>query len=157
MLKNSITIGIPDRFEILSFLFSLLVCCFLAQLCLFATLWTIAYQVLLSMRFSRQENWSGLSFPSPRGSSWPGDSTRVSCIPSRFLTIWATSPLKIMDKTNPSCGLGTYWNIHISYSDLHLWGILTSLWPFGCGPSSSPQLLPLMGRHRQRALGGRCR
>ena len=31
---------------------------------LFATLWTIACQVPLSMKFSRQEYWSGLPFPS---------------------------------------------------------------------------------------------
>ena len=33
------------------------------QLC--ATLWTVAHQAPLSMEFSRQEYWSGLSFPSP--------------------------------------------------------------------------------------------
>ena len=32
---------------------------------LFATPWTIAYQVSPSMGFSRQEYWSGLPFPSP--------------------------------------------------------------------------------------------
>ena len=32
---------------------------------LFATLWAIALQAPLSIRFSRQENWNGLSFPSP--------------------------------------------------------------------------------------------
>ena len=32
---------------------------------LFVTLWIVARQVLLSMRFSRQEYWSGLPFPSP--------------------------------------------------------------------------------------------
>ena len=32
---------------------------------LFATPWTAAYQVSLSMEFSRQEYWSGLPFPSP--------------------------------------------------------------------------------------------
>ena len=31
---------------------------------LFATLWTIAPQAPVSMRFSRQEYWSGLPFPS---------------------------------------------------------------------------------------------
>ena len=29
------------------------------------TPWTIAYKAPLSMEFSRQEYWSGLSFPSP--------------------------------------------------------------------------------------------
>ena len=32
---------------------------------LFATPWTVARQVLQSMRFSRQEYWSGLPFPAP--------------------------------------------------------------------------------------------
>ena len=37
-----------------------------AQSCLtFATPWTVAYQAPPSMGFSRQEYWSGLSFPSP--------------------------------------------------------------------------------------------
>ena len=33
----------------------------------FVTPWTVAYQTPLSMGFSRQEYWSGLPFPSPRG------------------------------------------------------------------------------------------
>ena len=32
---------------------------------LFATPWTAAYQASPSMRFSRQEHWSGLPLPSP--------------------------------------------------------------------------------------------
>ena len=35
-------------------------CCVL----IFATLWTVAFQVPLSMGFSRQEHWSGVPFPS---------------------------------------------------------------------------------------------
>ena len=31
----------------------------------FVTPWTVAHKALLSMGFSRQEYWSGLSFPSP--------------------------------------------------------------------------------------------
>ena len=34
---------------------------------LFVTPWTVAYQAPPSMGFSRQEYWSGLSFPSPGG------------------------------------------------------------------------------------------
>ena len=37
----------------------------LSRIQLFATPGTIAYQASLSMGFSRQEYWSGLSFPSP--------------------------------------------------------------------------------------------
>ena len=38
----------------------------------FATLWTIACQVPLSMRFSRQEYWSGLPCPPPGDLPNPG-------------------------------------------------------------------------------------
>ena len=42
---------------------------------LFATAWTVARQIFLSMGFSRQEYWSELPFPSPEdlldpGSNW---------------------------------------------------------------------------------------
>ena len=36
------------------------------------TPWTVANQASLSMKFSRQEYWSGLPFPSPEGLSNPG-------------------------------------------------------------------------------------
>ena len=39
---------------------------------LFATPWTIARQAALSMRFSRQEYWSGSPLPSPRDLPDPG-------------------------------------------------------------------------------------
>ena len=39
---------------------------------LFATPWTVAYQLPPSMGFSRQECWSGLPFPSPGDLSDPG-------------------------------------------------------------------------------------
>ena len=51
---------------------------------LFATLWTIAHQVPPSMGFSRQEYWSGLSFPSPGNLPDPG-------IKPRSLTLQADS------------------------------------------------------------------
>ena len=37
----------------------------LSRVRLFVTPWTVAYQVPPSMGFSRQEYWSGLTFPSP--------------------------------------------------------------------------------------------
>ena len=37
----------------------------------FATTWTVALQAPLSMRFPRQEHWSGLPFPLPGESSQP--------------------------------------------------------------------------------------
>ena len=44
----------------------------LSRVQLFATPWTVAYQAPLSMRFSRQESWSGLPFPSPGDLPNPG-------------------------------------------------------------------------------------
>ena len=38
--------------------------CVLSCVQLFVTPWTVAYQVPLSIEFSRQEYWSGLLFPS---------------------------------------------------------------------------------------------
>ena len=49
------------------------VCAKLLQLCLtLVTPWTVASQSSLSVRFSRQENWSGLPSPSPEDLSDPG-------------------------------------------------------------------------------------
>ena len=36
------------------------------------TLWTVAHQAPLSMKFSRQESWSGLPFPPPGDLPNPG-------------------------------------------------------------------------------------
>ena len=46
--------------------------CLLSRFQLFATPWTVAHQVLLSMEFSRQEYWSGLPLPSPGNLPNPG-------------------------------------------------------------------------------------
>ena len=51
------------------------------------------HQGALSMGFSRQEHWSGLPFPSPRGSSQPSDQTHISwisCIGRQILYCCAT-------------------------------------------------------------------
>ena len=52
---------------------------------LFATPWTVAHQAPQSMEFSRQEYWSGLSFPSPGDLSDPG-------IKPRSPSLWASEP-----------------------------------------------------------------
>ena len=49
---------------------------------LFATLWTVACQALLSMGFSRQEYWSGLPFPSPGDLLDPGIKPRSPVSPA---------------------------------------------------------------------------
>ena len=67
----------------------------LSHVWLFAVPLTVAYQAPLSMAFSRQEYWSGLPFPSPGGSSWPGDQTQFSWIAGRHFTLWATRDTRI--------------------------------------------------------------
>ena len=48
-------------------------CCLVIQSCwFFVTPWTVAHQAPLSMGFSRQEYWSGVTFPSPEDLSDPG-------------------------------------------------------------------------------------
>ena len=47
-------------------------CWSLSRVWLFATPWTVAHQAPLSMKFSRQEYWSGLPFPSPGDPPNPG-------------------------------------------------------------------------------------
>ena len=47
---------------------------------LFAIPWTVAYQAPPSMRFSRQEYWSALPFPSPGDLPDPGIEPRSSSL-----------------------------------------------------------------------------
>ena len=61
----------------------------LSHVQLFATPWTVACQASSSMGFSRQEYWSGLSFPSPGDLPDPGIEPR-SCTLQADSTIWAT-------------------------------------------------------------------
>ena len=44
----------------------------LSRVRLFVTPWTVAHQIPPSMKFSRQEYWSGLPFPSPGDLPNPG-------------------------------------------------------------------------------------
>ena len=60
---------------------------------LFATLWAVAHQAPLSMGFSRQEYWSGLSCPPPEDLLHPGmESMSLTslALAGRFFTSSAT-------------------------------------------------------------------
>ena len=46
---------------------------------LFATPWTVAYQALQSMGFSRQEYWSGVALPSPGKPLEAGKGKEMDC------------------------------------------------------------------------------
>ena len=58
----------------------------LSRVRLFATPWTVAYQASLSMGFSRQENWSGLLFPSSGDLPNPGIEPRSPTLEADALT-----------------------------------------------------------------------
>ena len=62
----------------------------LSRVRLFVTPWTIAYQAPPSMRFSRQECWSGLPFPSPGDLPNPGIEPRSPALQADTFTVWAT-------------------------------------------------------------------
>ena len=48
--------------------------------------WILAYQASLFMGLTRQEYWSGLTFPSPGDSPKPRDQIPVFCTAGRFFT-----------------------------------------------------------------------
>ena len=65
----------------------LICCCLVAESCLtLATPWTVALQAPLSMRFSRQEYWSGLPFPSPGDLPDPGIESLSLALVGGFFT-----------------------------------------------------------------------
>ena len=72
--KHAGSLKIKGREYKLDFFFSAYVCTCqsLSRVWLCVTPWTVARQALLSMGFSRQEYWSGLSFPSPGDLPDPG-------------------------------------------------------------------------------------
>ena len=53
----------------------------------FAPPWTIAYQVPLSVKFSKQGYWSGLPFPPPGDHPDPGIKSASPALAGRFFTI----------------------------------------------------------------------
>ena len=67
------------------FLWALLLLHLVAK-CLFLTPWTVAHQAPLSIRFPRQEYWSGLPFPSPGDLPDPGIKPRSPTLAGGFFT-----------------------------------------------------------------------
>ena len=59
----------------------------------FVTPWTVAHQVPLSMGFSRQDYWRGLSCPSPGDLPNPGTETSSPSSPALASRVFTTAPL----------------------------------------------------------------
>ena len=66
--------------------------CMLSHLQLFVTPWTVALQAPLSMRFSRQEYWSGLSFLPPGDLLHPGIDFTCPASPALAGRFFTTEP-----------------------------------------------------------------
>ena len=69
-----------------------------AWLC--ATLWTVALQAPLSTRFSRQEFWSGLPFPSPAHPSILLQSPSLSSLNHTTNSHWLFIPLSLFSTSD---------------------------------------------------------
>ena len=65
MKNGHVDVGVD--LEVGTHIYTLLLRCTLSRVWLSETPWTVAGQTPLSMRFSRQEYWSGLPCPSPGG------------------------------------------------------------------------------------------
>ena len=66
--------------------------CVLSHFQLFVTPWTVACQVPLTMRFSRQEYWSGLPFLSPGDLPDPGIKPMSPVSPASAGRFFTTEP-----------------------------------------------------------------
>ena len=69
---------------------------------LFGTPWTAAHQAPLSMRFSRQEYWSGLPFPSPGDLPNPGVEPGSPALHADSLPPELLSPFRLLQNTELS-------------------------------------------------------
>ena len=74
--------------------------CVLTHVQLFAALWTVTRQALLTIKFSRDKYWSGFPFPSPVDLPNPGikpTSLMFPALTGRFFTTSPTWEAQIMD------------------------------------------------------------
>ena len=71
--------------------------CVLSHVQLFATPWTVAQQVPLTIEFSRQEYYSGFPFPSPGALPNPGIKPTSPARVRGLTTSWATRETPFID------------------------------------------------------------
>ena len=94
---------------------------------LFVTLWTVARQAPLSMRFSRQEYWSGLPCPSPGDLPDPGMELKSLMSPTlagRFFNTSTTSPRQMSTTSDPQFDCYSVKGVlHVLPVDLSLLGL----------------------------------
>ena len=77
------------------------------------TLWSVVRQASLSMRFPRQEYWSGLPFPSPGDLPHPGIEPKSPALAGRFFT--TEPPGKLIQMPLPEIVLWNYDGLGIKH------------------------------------------
>ena len=116
----------------------------LSRVRLCVTSWTVMHQAPLSMRFSRQEYWSGLPFPSPGDLPDPGIEPSNLCF--LWLLHWKVGSFPMGHLVNPfkrayclsswshreclfylECGLGREERQHIG-EYINVFSILSEVW-----------------------------
>ena len=98
----------------------------LSHVLLFATPWTIAHQIPLSMGFSRQEYWSGLSFPSPGDLPNPGIEPQSSALQTHSLPCEPPGRQNYLTIQVNWCHFGPKWDFIIMF--YFFWDIYKGLW-----------------------------
>ena len=78
----------------------------LSRVWLFATPWTVAHQAPPSMKFSRQEYWSGLPFPSPGDLPDPGIEPRSPTSQQMLYRLSQRLDLRVQEKSLKSLPVG---------------------------------------------------
>ena len=96
--------------------------CVLSCVLLFATPWTVAHQVPLSVRILQARILEWVAMPSSRGSSQPRDQTQVSQIAGGFFAIWATRELQWAELLAELLGEKSRapWSIDLENNTSHL-------------------------------------
>ena len=89
---------------------------------LFATSWTLPGSSVHGILQARTQEW--VAIPLSRGSSWPRDWIRVSCIAGRFFTIWATR--EAQSTLYPQANITWETDSKLSYP--RLWAIWAQVW-----------------------------
>ena len=116
---------------------------------LFATPWTVACQAPLAMKFSRQEYWSGLLFPSPV--PFPTQELNPGLLLYRQILylVWATMVYTIWDLFLPHL-LVLYFLLYVFWrkEEMQNFWIVICFWFFvnadSCGPQAKEKRVRLI-------------
>ena len=114
----------------------------LSRVRLFATPWTVAYQAPPSMGFSRQEYWSGLSFPSPRDLPDPGIKPGSPELNAQFSSVAQLCPTLCDSMNRSTPGLPVHHQLPES-SQTHVHRVGDAIQPSYPLSSPSPPALNL--------------